>query len=165
MAHGIVTKDPDSILDWEFNWTSWLAGDTISTSTWVVPSGITKDSDTKTTITTTIWLSSGTDGTDYELVNRIDTAGGRTKEWTLLVRVRSSLTYTIAGRHIVQEIRWLVDDEDSSDFDYPNERINALIEKAVRLYSQYQPFSRKSTLTTVADQDLYALPADCTRLQ
>ena len=82
------TKDPDATLDYQIDWSSWLGSDTISTSTWTVPSGITKDSDTASTTTTTIWVSGGTAGTSYELVNRIVTAAGRTDDRTIQINVR-----------------------------------------------------------------------------
>lgn len=82
-------KDPNAVLDYQINWVTWLGTDTISSSTWTVPTGITKDSDTSTTTTTTIWLSGGTDGTDYELVNRIVTAAGRTEDRTIRILARS----------------------------------------------------------------------------
>jgi hypothetical protein len=52
-----MLKDPQAVLDYGFDWSKWLGTDTISTSTWTVPVGITKDSDTHDTTTTTIWLS------------------------------------------------------------------------------------------------------------
>lgn len=73
-------KDPDDVVDYSVDWTDWLAGDTIATSVWVVPTGITKDSDTNDTTSATIWLSGGTEGDDYQLTNRITTAAGRTKD-------------------------------------------------------------------------------------
>lgn len=88
MADDFV-KDPDEVLDYVRDWSALLGDDTIATSTWTVPSGITKDSDTNTTTTATIWLSGGTLGTDYALVNRITTAGGRTHDKTLTIRVRA----------------------------------------------------------------------------
>jgi hypothetical protein len=83
-------KDPNAVLDYVIDWgDEWLeAGDEISTSTWTVPTGITKDSDTKTTTTTTIWLSGGTDGVSYDIVNRIVTTGGRTDDRTITIKVR-----------------------------------------------------------------------------
>ena len=83
------TKDPDAVLDYLVDWSSWLGSDTIATSTWVVPSGITKDSDTNTTTTATIWLSGGDDEASYEIVNRITTAAGREDDRTITVQVRS----------------------------------------------------------------------------
>lgn len=83
------TKDPQSVLDYQIDWSAWLDGDTISTSTWTVPSGITKDSDSASTTGVTIWLSGGTDGTDYELTNHIITAAGREDDRTITIQVRS----------------------------------------------------------------------------
>jgi hypothetical protein len=80
-------KDPNAVLDYKIDWTTWLAGDTISSSTWIVPSGITKTTESNTTTTTTIWLSGGTADTEYEVVNRIVTAGGRTDDRTLHIFV------------------------------------------------------------------------------
>lgn len=85
----IFEKDPDAILDYQINWATWLSTDTIGTSTWTVPTGITKVSDTNTTTTATIWLSGGTADTDYRLVNRITTANGRTEERSIWVKVRN----------------------------------------------------------------------------
>ena len=83
-------KDPQSVLDYGFDWSDWLdTGDTVSTSAWDVPTGITEDSDTKTTTTTTIWLSSGTVGSKYKLTNRMVTANGRTVERSFYVKVES----------------------------------------------------------------------------
>jgi len=68
-AEPVFTKDSDETLDYQIDWSSWLGTDTISTSTWVVDSGITKVSDTNTTTTTVIWLSGGSDGTDVSSTN------------------------------------------------------------------------------------------------
>ena len=81
-------KDPSSILDYQVNWATFLGTDTISRSAWTVPTGITQASDTNTTTTATIWLSGGTDGSDYELANKIVTAGGRTAERTIRILAR-----------------------------------------------------------------------------
>ena len=81
-------KDPDAVLDFTVDWSDWLDSDTIASVTWVVPTGITKDSDTKTTTTATIWLSGGTVGTNYSIVCRITTAGGRTDDRTFVVKCK-----------------------------------------------------------------------------
>ena len=39
------SKDPDEVLDYELDWSLRLAGDTIVTSTWTVPSTLTKGAD------------------------------------------------------------------------------------------------------------------------
>lgn len=93
--HKLFFKDPNAVKDIAIDWTRWLTltpsgtADTISSSTWTVDSGITKDSDSSSTTLTTIWLSGGTAGTTYDLTNRIVTAGGRTEDRTISVRVRN----------------------------------------------------------------------------
>lgn len=80
-----ATKDPSSVLDYQLDWSAWLAGnDTISTSTWSA-SGITIDSDANTSTSATVWLSGGVAGNKYRVTNRIVTAGGRTAERTIEV--------------------------------------------------------------------------------
>lgn len=83
-----AVKDPDGVEDYGFDWSDWLDTDTISSSTWIVPTGITKDSDSHTTTTTTIWLSDGTANTSYQITNRIITAGGRTEDRTGVLKVK-----------------------------------------------------------------------------
>jgi hypothetical protein len=72
-----ILKDPQAVLDYEVKWTEWLDGDTIQTSTFTVAAGLTKDSQTAGTDTATVWLSGGTLGETYLVVNRVVTAGGR----------------------------------------------------------------------------------------
>jgi hypothetical protein len=85
-----LTKDADAVLDYGFNWAPWLDSDTIATSEWDVPEGITEDSDDNTTTLTTVWLSGGTAGETYTLTNTITTAGGRTDERTVHIKVVAS---------------------------------------------------------------------------
>ena len=112
MSLNVFLKDPDSVEPFHIVWcsqdntndgsssdTGELQGETISTSSWTIPAGITKDSDNKNGITiagvtyvadtvATVWLSGGTAGTDYALVNQIVTSGGRTLDHTILIKVR-----------------------------------------------------------------------------
>lgn len=80
-------KDSAAVLDYGVDWSAWLGTDTIATSTWTVPTGLTVDSETETTTLATVWLSGGTTGTTYTLVNRITTAAGRQDERTLTITV------------------------------------------------------------------------------
>lgn len=80
-----IIKDPNSILDYGFDWEDWLNGDTISSSSWVVPTGITKVTDTFTTTTAVVWLSGGSLGSTYTISNRIVTAGNRTEDRSLII--------------------------------------------------------------------------------
>ncbi len=105
-------KDPNAVDFYHIVWcsedgtndggasdTGELQGATISTTTWTLPAGITKDSDNKGEVTmrgityvadtvTTILLSSGTGGLDYELLNRIETSDSRTLDKTITIPVR-----------------------------------------------------------------------------
>lgn len=82
-------KDPDEVLDYELDWTARLDGDTISTSTWTAPAGITKNSDSHTTAVSKIWLSGGTLAVRYDLLNRITTAAGRTMDQTVSIKIKA----------------------------------------------------------------------------
>lgn len=82
-------KDPNEVLDYQLRWTKRIAsGDAITASSWTVPDGITKQSDTFTETTTTIWLTGGTDGDEYEFVNRVTTTEGRIMDQSVTLRCR-----------------------------------------------------------------------------
>ncbi len=87
-------KDPDSVLDYLVRWIEWLdSGDTISTSSWVIEDDdgtLVIDSDENTTITTTVWLSAGTNGITYTLTNTVVTAGARTIEKSFTLTIQES---------------------------------------------------------------------------
>jgi hypothetical protein len=90
-----LEHDPNEVKDYTLNWSGsapgprLATGETITTSTWTVPSGITKDSDTDTDTTTTIWLSGGTAGVSYRLTNHVVTSQGRQYDWSITVLVTS----------------------------------------------------------------------------
>ena len=94
MSHRtLFIKDPNAVLDYTINWTDWLAGDTIVlggspvSSQWTVPAGLTKTNESFNATSATVWLSGGTVGKIYEVVNRIVTLGGRTENRTLEIAV------------------------------------------------------------------------------
>ena len=81
-------KDPDAVLDFAFDWSSWLAeSETINTYTVTVESGLTKDSDSQANGKVTVWLSGGTAGNWYTVACRIVTSASRTDERTMRIRV------------------------------------------------------------------------------
>lgn len=93
MATKIQTfrKDPNAVLDYVLDWgENYLAtGETINSVVWTVATGITKDSDSKTDTTTTIWLSGGTALTSYTIACKIVTSQSRTDERTFTVQVEN----------------------------------------------------------------------------
>lgn len=85
------TKDPDAKLDYTRDWSAWLAAagdDTIDTSTWIVPAGLTAGAESQTDTSTTIWLSGGTVGERYSVTNRVTTTGGRIDDRTFTIDIR-----------------------------------------------------------------------------
>ncbi len=99
-------KDPEAVLDYKFDWapltngsgdSNWLqAGETISTKTITVSpavavTGLTVDSSaiTDTSTSVTVWLSKGTDYTDYQVSCKIVTNAPRTDERTITICVRN----------------------------------------------------------------------------
>ena len=81
--------DPDAKLDYYIDWTAWLAGDTITISTWV-------SSDVLVLLTspaivgghTQVWAEGGTAGTVVALTNQITTAAGRKENRTIFLVLR-----------------------------------------------------------------------------
>lgn len=90
-----LTKDPDATLDYGVNWRPerlpWLStGESIVSSSWLVPDGtVTVLTESHTDTTTTVWLSGGTLGQLVNLVNRITTDQGRTEDRTICLRIKN----------------------------------------------------------------------------
>ena len=89
MAHNTTfVKDPEAVLDYEFDWSAWLAnGETISSHTATV-TGATKDSSSNSTTAVVVWVSGGTVDTEATVACRIVTSASRTDERTITLRVR-----------------------------------------------------------------------------
>jgi hypothetical protein len=99
-------KDPQAVLDYKFDWkpltngsgdTDWLdtaetiTSATITISPSVAVTGLILDSQalTDTSTSVTIWLSSGTDYTDYTVACKIVTNALRTDERSIVIKVRN----------------------------------------------------------------------------
>lgn len=81
-------KDPDAVLEWQYNWHNWLpSGDSIASATVTVSDGITIDSQTNTSTAVTVWLSGGSEGTTYYLTCHIVTFMGRVDDRTISIFV------------------------------------------------------------------------------
>lgn len=90
MPKTMPLKDPNDVLDYTINWSTWLGADTIASSTWTVPTGLTAGVTSNSTTATTIWLSGGTAGVTYLVTNKIVTAAGRTKEDSIVIMGRDN---------------------------------------------------------------------------
>lgn len=82
-------KDPGEVKDYAVDWAAHLAAsETITTSTWVVATGITEGTKSATTTKATIWLSGGIAGGEYRVTNHVVTNQGREFERSFTVSVR-----------------------------------------------------------------------------
>lgn len=86
-----IIKDPNSTLDFRFDWTAWLAAitDTISSVSWVLSSGLTQVSASNTTLVATAFISGGVLDDTETLTCRITTAGGRIEDRSVFLKIQS----------------------------------------------------------------------------
>lgn len=99
-------KDPDEVLDYDIDWTvrlysadeleafnagdeSQVPADSIASSTFTLPPGIVANSSTHTATSTKVWISGGTEGQSYQVQNEIVTAGGRTMDMTVKLKIKT----------------------------------------------------------------------------
>jgi len=75
-------KDPDAVLDYQWDWESWLNGDTITEAALSVsPSGeMAVDSTVTADSTVTGWLSGGEVGTEYTVTCHVTAANDPARE-------------------------------------------------------------------------------------
>lgn len=76
-----VWKQPSEAFDVTFDWSRLLAGDTIASSVWVLPTGWTEPEASSIDATGTkavVWLGGGEADTMSVLINTITTTAGRT---------------------------------------------------------------------------------------
>ncbi len=82
----VKLKDPQEVLSYTIDWSTWLAGgETISTSNWVA-GDLTVDSDTNDNTTATVVVSGGTAAEVNMVTNTITTSASRTGERSIIVR-------------------------------------------------------------------------------
>ncbi len=84
----VNVKSPSAVLDYSFDWSDWLAGDTITSSSWTTPPGLTLEDASHTDTVTIAWISGGAEGTDYTIANHIVTAGGREDTRSRIIAVK-----------------------------------------------------------------------------
>lgn len=95
----IYTKDPEAVRTYGLYWGNTLAeGDTISSTTWTVPAGLTKEAEGVNAAEISeacftypmgtvaeVRLSGGDDGVNYECICHIVTANGDEDECTVTI--------------------------------------------------------------------------------
>ncbi len=85
---GAFLKDPDATLDYQWDWSAWLAGDTIQSHSVTAAAGLTVESSGHTGTAVTVWLSGGVVGVAYPVACHVVTAAGREDDRTLMITVR-----------------------------------------------------------------------------
>lgn len=88
MAFVSVEKDKDTTKTWTFNYTRFLAGRIITASEWVVPPDLILEQHGFTTVRTTVQVSGGTEGEEYECVNHVVFNDGDSDERTLKITIK-----------------------------------------------------------------------------
>lgn len=85
-----LTKDPDAVLDYTFDWSEWLdEGETIVDHQAVIESGdAVIDSTSQTPSIIVVWVSGGTLGTNVELRCRVTTSEGRIDDRSIIILIR-----------------------------------------------------------------------------
>lgn len=89
-GNAMIVKDPQATLDYSFDWTTYLAliSDTLQSATFSLSSGTLVTSGFSNGVATA-WLSGGTIGTTIILICHIVTAGGRTDERSIFIKVKN----------------------------------------------------------------------------
>lgn len=81
--------DPNAKLDYPFDWSIYLGGDTISASNFSANDpGIVIESDEFDDTSATVWLSGGTVDKRYAITNHVTTVGGREDDWTIYILIK-----------------------------------------------------------------------------
>jgi hypothetical protein len=89
----VITKDPNAVLDYIFDWTAWLVADVIQTATpaiidFATTGGVIDSSAISGGNKVIVWVSGGIVGQTIGLRCRIATTGGRTDDRTVYLKVK-----------------------------------------------------------------------------
>lgn len=87
VSANVFTQDPGDRLDYGYDWTQWLAGDTIATATIIAPNDLTVEDTAHTDTVVATWLSGGQPGM-HHVTCRVVTAGARVGNRALRLLIR-----------------------------------------------------------------------------
>ncbi len=87
---GKFTKQPADVLDYDFDYSDWLAdrADTISSHTVVAEAGLAVVESIAINGVVKVFLSGGVDGGSYKVTCTAITTGGRTKQAEITIKVK-----------------------------------------------------------------------------
>lgn len=86
----VYIKDPGATLDYAFDWTDWLGdGETITGTSWTVPAGLNKVSESASAYVSVCRISGGTVGVNYTVTCQITTSEGEIDRRSLQLTVQN----------------------------------------------------------------------------
>lgn len=86
----VYAMDPSAVLDWQFDWSQWLAsGETLTAGTVTAGSGLTVQSTSLTGTAVTAWLAHGTSGSQQDVSCHITTSAGRQDTRSILINIKN----------------------------------------------------------------------------
>jgi hypothetical protein len=90
MAKEII-KDPNATRVYDIDWTPVVGTKTLDSSQWIEPGVVGEpvvDAQSFSGQTVTVKFSGGTDGQDYEFINRVGFGDGESDDQTFILRIR-----------------------------------------------------------------------------
>ena len=126
------TKEPTSVTEYEIDWSVWLNGRTIVTSTWTVEAGITEDSESNTTTVASIVLSGGTWGESYIATNHIVASDSEEEENSITIKIQQEQKYASLTEVRRRRFGGSGSGGSATTTALPDNELEALIEQASR---------------------------------
>lgn len=80
-------KDPDEVISFGVDWSEYLGAETVTSSNWTVPSGVTKVGQTLVGKQANVTISGGTLGTVNRITNRVTTSAGETVDQSIDIEI------------------------------------------------------------------------------
>ena len=150
-------KTPTAVLKYALDWSDWLDGATIQTSTWSAPTGITVSGIAPVGPVTAVSVSGGTERTAYRVTNTVVSDAGETDTRTVLVVVgpTTAAANGIQADMLVHRLYNTIAPRDSVPEDYEQ-----LVSDAVNRLSQDAPLLKRGSLAVVNGTASYTLPTD-----
>lgn len=129
-------KENPSVTDYEIDWTGWLDGRTITTSTWSIDptAGITIVASSNTTVLATVRLSGGTWGQTYIATNHIVASDAEEEERTITIKIQQAQDYCTTTEVRRRMFGGSGSGGSATTTALPDAELEALIEQASRMF-------------------------------
>lgn len=132
----IYTKTPAGIADIAVDWSLWLGGETVVSSSWSAP-GLTINSQSFASGIAVVYVGGGTAGASYTLVHTITTAT-RTDQQAVTLRVEDVTNPSNQFSDLIYEVRGVLADR-RAPYRYSDEDLLAYANDAMAVLSNIQP--------------------------